>query len=333
MSDLRTNFMGLELINPLVISASPFTEDITRVVELEKAGAGAVVMHSLFEEQITQESLALDHHLEYGTNSFAEALSYFPKVGRYSLGTETYLKQIESLKKNVQIPIIASLNGTRSGKWVEYAKKFESAGADALELNLYYLPTDSSLSSAELENNYLELVQNVVLAVSLPVAVKISPFYTSLPNFARLIAEVGARGLTLFNRFYQPDFDIDELEIVHKIELSQSYEMLLPLRWVAILSGQIDIDFALTSGVKSGKDLIKAMMSGAKITMIASEILKKGPTRVTEILEEIKKWMDEKDYHSIQQMQGSMNFNSVSNPTAFERANYMKVLSSYKELP
>ncbi|MBT3669058.1 MAG: dihydroorotate dehydrogenase-like protein [Chloroflexi bacterium] len=333
MKKLETNYLGLKLKNPLVVSASPFSEKVEAVVELEKAGVSALVMHSLFEEQITHESLSLDHHLEYGTDSFAEALSYFPDSGRYTLSTDSYLEKLRDLKKAVDIPIIASLNGSSSGKWIEFAEKIEAMGADALELNLYYLPTDPEQTSMTLENTYLELVQNICRAVEIPVAAKLSPFFSSLPNFSKNLADAGVQGLVLFNRFYQPDLDLDELEVVPKLNLSNNQEMLLPLRWVSILYGRVDLDFALTSGVQSGLDVLKAMMAGANVTMVASELLRKGYGRATEILESINMWMEENDYESIQQMQGSMSMQSVSDPSAFERANYMKVLSSFTDLP
>jgi dihydroorotate dehydrogenase (fumarate) len=333
MVDLKTSYLGLELKNPLVISASPLSEDVEKIQQLENAGASAVVMYSLFEEQITKESLALDHYMEQGTESYAEALSYFPKFGRYTIGAETYLEQIRTLKDAVDIPVIASLNGASKGKWIEYAERMEASGADALELNIYYLPTDTEENSTSVESNYLDLIQNVCMAVEIPVAIKLSPFFTSLPNFAKQAAEAGAKGLVLFNRFYQPDIDLDELEVVPNLQLSHNSEMLLPLRWISILYGRVDADFALTSGVQSGLDILKAMMVGAKVTMVASEFLRRGTGRATEMLKTIELWMEEHEYVSIEQMQGSMSQKSVADPAAFERANYMRVLSSYKSLP
>lgn len=333
MVDLKTTYLGLELKNPLVASASPLSEKVERVEALERAGVSAVVMYSLFEEQIIQESLAANHYLEQGTDSFAEALSYFPKVGRYSIGAQTYLDHLQNLKEAVDIPIIASLNGTSRGKWIEYAERIEASGADALELNLYYLPTDTDEGAGQLEAKYLDLIQNVCAAVEIPVAVKLSPFFTSLPNFAVLAAKAGAAGLVLFNRFYQPDFDLDELEVVPSLELSSRNEMRLPLRWISIMHGRVPLDFALTTGVQSGADVLKAMMAGAKVAMVASEFLRHGIGRASEILESIQIWMKEHEYDSIEQMQGSMSQKAVTNPAAFERANYMKVLSSFTELP
>lgn len=332
MVDLTTSYLGLKLKNPLVASASPISEDVEKVQQLENAGVAAVVMYSLFEEQITKESLALDHYMEQGTETYAEALSYFPSFGRYTIGAETYLEHIRTLKDAVDIPIIASLNGASKGKWIEYAERMEASGADALELNIYYLPTNPDDDANSVESRYLDLIENVCMAVEIPVAVKLSPFFTSLPNFAKNAAKAGAKGLVLFNRFYQPDIDLDELEVVPTLKLSSNSEMLLPLRWISILHGHVDVDFALTSGVQSGMDILKAMMVGAKTTLVASEFLRKGSIRATEMIKSIELWMEENGYESIEQMQGSMSQKSVADPAAFERANYMKVLSSYKNL-
>jgi dihydroorotate dehydrogenase (fumarate) len=331
MANFKTTYLGLELKNPLVASASPLSEKVESVQELEQAGVSAVVMYSLFEEQITQESLALDHHMEAGTESYAEALSYFPNVGRYSVGPDTYLEHLRALKEAVDIPIIASLNGASRGKWIEYAERIEASGADALELNIYYLPTDPDEASVDVEANYLDLIQNVSMAVEIPVAVKLSPFFTSLPNFARQSKEAGAKGLVLFNRFYQPDFDLDELEVVPSLNLSSREELRLPLRWISILYGRVDLDFALTTGVDSGIGVLKSMMAGAKVAMVASEFLRKGTSRATEMLKSMEIWMDAHEYDSVEQMQGSMSQKAVADPSAFERSNYMRVLSSFSE--
>jgi dihydroorotate dehydrogenase (fumarate) len=330
MVDLSTKYLGLDLKNPLIASASPLSERVEYVEEMAQAGISAVVMYSLFEEQITKESLKLHQDLERGAGQFAEALSYFPDVGRYSVGPETYLDHLRALKAAVDIPVIASLNGSSSGKWIEYAEKIEASGADALELNLYYLPTDLDQTSIALESTYLDLVGNVCMAVEIPVAIKLSPFFTALPNFAKKLAEAGVEGLVLFNRFFQPDFDIEELEVTPNLVLSTREEMRLPLRWISILYGQIDVDFALTTGVQTAEDVLKAMMGGAKVTMIASELLRKGIQRGAEILDSMQVWMEEREYESVEQMQGSMCKEAVSDPAAFERANYMKVLSSYR---
>ena len=328
--DLKTTYLGLELKNPLVAAASPLSEKVENVQGLAEAGISAVVMYSLFEEQIIHESMELDHYLNQNVESYAEALSYFPESGKYTLGPDVYVKQVKKLKDAVSIPIIGSLNGVSTGGWIDYAQKIQDAGADALELNLYYLPTDINLTSADLENAYITLVENVCSKVDIPVAVKLSPTFTALPNVAKRMVDAGAQGLVLFNRFYQPDFDLDELEVVPNLQLSKSAELRLPLRWIAILYGKIKADFALTSGVHKASDVLKAMMSGAKVTMLASAILKNGPTRATKILSELTSWMEENEYQSIQQMQGSMSQQAVADPAAFERANYMKVLNSYR---
>jgi len=330
MVDLRTTYLGLELKNPLVASASPLSEKLETVQNLEQAGVSAVVMYSLFEEQIVQESLKLDQDLSRGTETYAEALSYFPNVGRYSVGPETYLEHLRALKEAVDIPVIASLNGATRGKWIEYAERIEASGADALELNIYYLPTSPDEVGAEVEAGYLDLIQNVTMAVEIPVAVKLSPFFTSLPNFAKQAKEAGAKGLVLFNRFYQPDFDLDELEVVPSLDLSTNAEMRLPLRWISILYGRVDLDFALTTGVDSGISILKGMMAGAKVTMVASEFLRKGVDRASEMLKSMEAWMEEHEYESVEQMQGSMSQKAVADPSAFERSNYMRVLSSFE---
>jgi len=288
-----------------------------------------VVMYSLFEEQIIQESLKLDNDLSRGTYSYAEALEYLPDYGMYSIGPERYLENLIRIKQAVSIPVIGSLNGISTGGWIDYARRIEGAGADALELNLYELATDLSLISSELEERHIQLVQDIRRKVKIPLAVKLSPFYTALPNFASRLVEAGADGLVLFNRFYQPDFDLEELEVVPNLVLSNSHELRLPLRWIAILFGRLQADFALTSGVHNGLDALKAIMAGASVTMLTSELLKNGVGRVSEILSEMVTWMVEREYESIDQMKGSMSQKSVAEPAAFERANYMKVLSSY----
>ena len=336
MTDLTTNYLGLNLKNPLVASASPLSKKIETARRLEEAGIAAIVMYSLFEEQIIHESLELDHYLPRGTDSFAEAMSYLPDGGMYSIGPEKYLDQVAGLKKALKIPVIGSLNGVSKGGWTRYAKQIQDAGADALELNLYYIPTDLDLTAQELENSQVELVAEVKSVISIPLAVKLSPFVTVLPNFARRIVEAGANGLVLFNRFYQPDFDLEELEIVHNLDLSTSADLRLPLRWISILHGKVKADFALTSGIHKSKDLLKAMMAGAKVGMVASELLwgaTPAPQRIKEILSHIREWMEKHEYTSIKQMQGSMSQKNVREPAAFERANYMKVLGSWRELP
>jgi dihydroorotate dehydrogenase (fumarate) len=333
MVDLTTTYLGLNLENPIVASASPLSKKVESAKKLNDAGVGAIVMFSLFEEQIINESLELDHYLTRNTDSFSEALSYLPNTGTYAIGPEKYLDHVSAVKKAVNVPVIGSLNGVSKGGWSRYARYIQDAGADALELNLYYIATDPALTSQELEDTYVELVAEVKASIKIPLAVKLSPFITSIPNVASRLVEAGANGLVLFNRFYQPDFDLERLEVIHNVILSNSDELRLPLRWVSILHGRVNADLALTSGVHTAEDVIKAMMAGAKVTMLASELLKHGPKRVPEILAGMTKWMEEHEYESIRQMQGSMSQRSVKEPSAFERANYMKVLSSWRDMP
>ncbi len=329
MIDLTTQYLGLQLKNPLVASASPLSKKVDTVRALEEAGISAVVMFSLFEEQIEHESLALDHYLNYGTESFAEALTYFPDLEKYNIGPEAYLDLIRKAKESVAIPVIGSLNGISTGGWVRYAKMIEEAGADALELNLYYIPTDTHATAQELEQEQIDLVRDIRKQIRIPLAVKLSPFYTSLPNLAGQIVKAGANGLVLFNRFIQPDLDIETLEVNPTLQLSTSDELRLPLRWTSILYGRVQADLALTSGVHTAQDVVKAVMAGANVTMLASELIAHGPGRATELIEEIETWMQSFEYESIKQMHGSMSQQAVAEPTAFERANYMKALTSY----
>lgn len=329
MVDLSTTYLGIKLKNPLVASSSPLTQKVDSIQKMEEAGVSAVVLYSLFEEQIVQESLKLHHDLLRGSESYAEALSYLPDYGQYSIGPEKYIDHIKKVKKAVNIPVIGSLNGVTTGGWIEYAKKIEQAGADALELNLYYLATDPEMTSSALEDNYIHLVQDIRRQIDIPIAVKLSPFFTALPNFARRLQQAGANGLVLFNRFYQPDLDLESLEVVPNLVLSNSYEVRLPLRWIAILYGKIGVDFALTSGVHTAEDMLKAVMAGANVTTIASTLLKNGIEASTNILSTAKKWMEDHEYESISQMRGSMSQQAVGDPATFERANYMRVLSSY----
>jgi len=333
MSDLTTTYLGLTLKNPIVASASPLSKKIDSAKKLDEAGVGAIVMYSLFEEQIIHESLELDHFLTRGTDSFAEAMSYLPDSGSYATGPGKYLDHVTALKKAVSVPVIASLNGVSKGGWTKYARYMQDAGADAIELNLYYVASDPNLTSIELENAYVELVADVKSSISIPLAVKLSPFLTSIPNVCKKLADAGADGLVLFNRFYQPDFDLDDLDVVHTLHLSNSTELNLPLRWISILYGKIKADLALTSGVHTAQDVIKAMMAGAQVTMLASELLANGYKRVPEILSVMEAWMQEREYASVKQMQGSMSQQAVREPAAFERANYMKVLGSWRDLP
>ncbi len=329
MTDLSTTYLGLKLKNPLVAGASPFSKKVDVARRLEDAGASAVVMYSLFEEQIIHESRALDFFLSQGTESHAEAMTYFPEMERYNVGPESYLELIQKLKTSLDIPIIASLNGISKGGWVDYAGRMQEAGADALELNIYYLPTDSGLDGRKLENDHVDLVQSIREQVKIPLAVKLSPFFTSLPNLTQRLVDAGANGLVLFNRFYQPDLDIETLEVVPSIELSTSKEMRLPLRWIAILYGRVKADLALTTGIHEARDVLKAMMAGASVVQMASELLAKGIGRIGEIQKDLIAWMEQMEYDSIQQMQGSMSQQAVADPSAFERANYMKALTSF----
>ncbi len=329
MVDLTTTYLGFKLKNPLVASPSPLAEKVENLKKMEAAGISAIVMYSLFEEQIIHESLELDHYLNSGTESFAEALTYFPDVGRYSLAPEKYIHALEKTKRAVNIPVMGSLNGVSTGGWIEYARKIQDAGADGLELNLYYIPTDLSLTSSQLEDNYVRLVSDIRAKVHIPLAVKLAPFFTALPNFANRLVEAGANGLVLFNRFYQPDLDLDTLDVVPNLVLSNSDELRLPLRWIAILYGKVKADLALTSGVHTREDAIKAIMAGANVAMTTSALLKRGTVAIQQILTGMEEWMVAHEYESVQQMRGSMSQGAVTDPAAFERANYMKVLNSF----
>lgn len=300
---------------------------------MEDAGAAAIVMYSLFEEQINFESHWIDHYLSYNTNAYAEALDYYPDLGRYNVGPDEYLNLIWRAKQSVDIPIIGSLNGVSTGGWIEYARKIEEAGADGLELNLYYIPTETRHDSASVESMYLDVLRDVKRTISIPVAVKVGPFFSAFGHMATQFADAGANALVLFNRFYQPDFNLDTLEVAPHLVLSNSNEMRLPLRWVAILYGRVPVDFAITSGVHTHLDVLKGLMAGANVTMIASELLRNGIDRITDILGEMSQWMEEREYESVEQMQGSMSQINVAEPAAFERANYMKVLQSWRMDP
>ena len=333
MVDLSTTYLGLKLRNPLVASASPLSEKVETVKELEAAGISAIVMYSLFEEQIIHESLELDHFLFYGTEISPEFDSFYPKSGKYTLKADAYVEQLRKIKQAVKIPVIGSLNGVSSGGWIKYAKKIEEAGADALELNLYFLPTNPNQTATQIEDNYIALVHDIRSSIKIPLAVKLSPFFTSIPNIAKRLVEAGANGLVLFNRFYQPDFDLEELTVVPNLILSTSNELRLPLRWIAILYGQIKADLALTTGIHTAEDVVKTTMAGASIAMTTSLLLAQGINRIPVLLADIEKWMTVHEYESIQQMRGSLSQKSVAEPAAFERANYMKVLSSFKSMP
>ncbi|HOI30197.1 MAG TPA: dihydroorotate dehydrogenase-like protein [Melioribacteraceae bacterium] len=330
--DLSTTYMGLKLKNPIVPSSSPLSQSVDNVKKMEDAGAAAVVVYSLFEEQITHESGELDHYLSYGTESYAEALSYFPEPQQFHLTPYQYLDHIAALKKSVSIPVIGSLNGVSTGGWVKYAKNIEQAGADALELNIYYIATNPNLTGSEIETMYVDVLTEIKKNVKIPVAMKLSPFFTSMSNVARRLDNAGADALVLFNRFYQPDFDLEKLEVVPNLVLSTNWEMRLPLRWIAILYGNIKASLGATSGIHSHEDVIKVMMAGGDVAMMASELLVKGIGRITEIIDGLKEWMEKNEYSSIDMMKGSMSQKKIAQPAAFERANYMKLLQSWKTL-
>jgi dihydroorotate dehydrogenase (fumarate) len=329
MMDLSTTYLGLNLKNPLVASASPLSEDLGNIRRMEDAGAAAVVLHSLFEEQINLESQELDRSLGAGTESFAESLTYLPELSAYNRGPEGYLDHLYRAKRAIRIPIIASLNGASPGGWTRYARKMEEAGADAVELNIYFLPTDADVSAAEVERNYCDLVRQVKSTLRIPVAVKLSPYFSAMANLGRLMDQAGANALVLFNRFYQPDFDLENLEVVPNLVLSSSYELLLRVHWVAILYGNVRADLAVTGGIHTAEDVLKAMMAGAQVAMMTSALLKNGIGHFQKVLAELTRWMEEHEYDSIRQMRGSMAMRSVANPSAFARSNYMRVLSSY----
>jgi dihydroorotate dehydrogenase (fumarate) len=328
--NLQTKYMGLTLKNPIVPSASPLSRTVDGVKHLEDAGASAVVVYSLFEEQISHEAGEFEHYITSNSESFAEALSYFPDVGEYNLGPDEYLKHISSLKKSVSIPVIGSLNGVSGGGWMKYAKLIEEAGADGLELNVYYIPTDPKKDGAVIEEIYLRDLIKIKKSVKIPVAMKLSPYFSSMSNMAKKLDSAGADALVLFNRFYQPDFDLENLEVVPNLELSSNWEMRLPLRWIAILRGNINASLAATSGIHNYQDVLKVIMAGADVANMCSELLNNGVVRISEILKDLEKWMEEKEYESIEQMKGSMSQKSVADPAAFERANYMKALNNYK---
>jgi dihydroorotate dehydrogenase (fumarate) len=330
--DLTTTYLGLKLKNPIVPSASPLSHHLDTMKRLEDSGAAAIVMYSLFEEQIEHETKEFDHYMSYGTESFAEALSYFPAPSDFNHGPDEYVEDVRRAKQALGIPVIGSLNGISTGGWTKYAQKIEQAGADALELNVYYIPTDPAMSGQEVENRYVEILESVRKSVRIPVAVKLSPFFSALAHTATTLDRAGASGLVLFNRFYQPDIDLTNLEVTPNVVLSSSQSLRLPLRWIAILYGKIQGSLAATSGIHDAEDVLKAIMAGADVTMMCSALLKHGPRHVTKVLEDLNRWMLEHEYVSVQQMKGSMSQKSVADPSSFERANYMKALQSFKPL-
>lgn len=348
MTDLATTYLGIDLKSPLVASASPLSEEIDNIRQMEDAGAAAVVLHSLFEEQIALEDEALNRGLSAGTESFAESLSYLPEVSqykhvpdfgasskvpdmsRYNQGPEGYLEHVRRAAEAVSIPVIASLNAASAGGWVKHARKIEEAGASALELNIYFLPTDPNVSGSDIEKRYCDLVRQVKSTIHIPVAVKLGPYFSAMANFAQQLDKAGADALVLFNRFYQPDFDLENLEVVPTVNLSTSQELLLRLHWVAILYGHMRPDMAITGGVHTAEDVLKSMMAGARVAMMTSALLHDGIGHLDKVRKDLVQWMEDHEYESIKQMQGSLALRSVANPSAFERANYMRVLGSYR---
>jgi dihydroorotate dehydrogenase (fumarate) len=328
--DLTTTYLGLTLRNPLVASSSPLTRHISTLRQLEDAGAGAVVLYSLFEEEITLETQTLDRYLTEGVESYAEALSYFPEAPTYrATGPKAYLEHLRRASNALHIPVIASLNGVSTGGWVQYAREIEQAGADALELNVYFLPTDPNMTGAEVEQLYLDVLRDVKGVVTIPVAMKLSPFFSATANMACRLVEAGADGLVLFNRFYQPDLDLENLEVVPNLVLSRSDELRLPLRWIALLYGRVQTDLALTTGVHTAEDALKGLAAGANVVMLTSELLQNGIGRLGEILGDMARWLIEHEYQSLDQLRGSLSQVNCGAPAAFERANYIRVVTSY----
>lgn len=329
MIDLTTSYLGFRLRSPLVASSSPLCKDIGKLQQIEDAGAGAVVLHSLFEEQIVLEGNALDRFLTEGSDSHAEALSYFPDLQSYNIGPDGYLRHIEHAKRVLNIPLIASLNGISTGGWVKYAKLIEQAGADALELNIYFLPTRADLSAGELEKSYVELARDIRSQVTIPVAVKLGPFFTAFADFARRLDQTGVNALVIFNRFYQPDFNLETLEVEPSLHLSTRDDLRLRLHWTALLFGNLKAQLAITGGINSAEDAVKGIMAGAQVVMTTSALLRYGIGYLAALEANLREWMQEHEYDSIDQMRGAMSAARVAEPAAFARANYIKVLSGY----
>ena len=333
MIDLSTTYLGLQLRTPLVASASPLSQEIDGIRRLEDAGASAVVLYSLFEEQLRQEKLELEHRLSAGTESFAESLTYFPQPSEFRVGPEGYLNHIRRAKETVSIPIIASLNGATAGGWTQYASLIEQAGADALECNIYFLPTDPDVAAAEIEQQYLDILQAVKSIVTIPVSVKLSPFFSNMAHMAKRLDQAGADGLVLFNRFYQRDIDLEELELKPNVLLSTPQALRLPLTWIGILYGRLKAGLAATSGVHEPEDVIKLLMVGASVTMLCSTLLRNGPNHLRYIEQGVRDWIDTHGYESVRQMQGSMSQLRCADPRAFERAQYMRAVTSMPSQP
>jgi dihydroorotate dehydrogenase (fumarate) len=328
--NLKTKYLGLDLKNPVMPGASPLVDQLDNVRRLEDAGAAAIVMHSLFEEQITKQQISEFYHTESSAESSSEASSFFPQMDDYALGPDRYLAQISKIKEMCDIPVIGSLNGISLGGWTEYARHIEQAGADALELNVYYVATDPDEPGSSVESRTLYILQAVKDAVSIPVSVKLSPYFSSPGHFAKQLDQMGANGLVLFNRFYQPDIDIEELEATPRLELSNSTELRLRLRWAAILHGHLKADIALGGGVHTVEDIIKSIMSGANVVQVVSSLLKYGPSHIGELISGLLHWLEKHEYDSLDQMRGSMSLRNCPDPSAFERANYLRVLQLWK---
>ncbi len=326
MIDLTTSYLGLNLASPLVVSASPLSRDVDGICRLEEAGASAVVLYSLFEEQLRQEEIELNHHLAAGTESYAESLTYFPQPSEFHTGPEGYLNHIRKAKASVKIPIIASLNGSTLGGWTKFAAEIQRAGADAIECNIYHIPTDPKASAADIENGYIEIIRAVKSVVTIPVAVKVSPFFSNFANMAQRFDAAGADGLVMFNRFYQPDIDLEELEIRPNVLLSSQQALRLPLTWIGILYGKVKASLAGTSGVHSAEDVVKLLMVGANVTMLCSSLMRHGINHLRHVERELREWMEEHEYESVRQMQGSMSQQRCADPGAFERAQYMRAV-------
>jgi dihydroorotate dehydrogenase (fumarate) len=332
MIDLNTTYLGLKLKSPLVASASPLSRDVDGICRLEDAGASAVVLYSLFEEQLRLEEADLDYHLAAGTESFAESLTYFPQANEFHTGPEGYLNHIRKAKAASRIPIIASLNGSTMGGWTKFASEIEQSGADALECNVYYIPTDPNLTAADVEKTYLDILRAVKAAVKIPVAIKLSPFFSNMANMAHRLDEAGADALVMFNRFYQPDIDLEELEIRPNVLLSTPQALRLPLTWIGILFGRVKAGLAATGGVHSAEDVIKLLMVGANVTMMCSSLMRHGVNHVRHVERGLREWMEEHEYESVKQMQGSMSQIKCADPGAFERAQYMRAVKGMQHI-
>jgi dihydroorotate dehydrogenase (fumarate) len=330
--DLSTTYLGINLRTPLVVSASPLSQEIDDIKRMEDAGASAVVLYSLFEEQLTNDSLELDYYLTHHTESYAESLTFFPEPVQFHLGPEGYLNHIRKAKEAVKIPVIASLNGTSPGGWTAYAKEMEQAGADAIELNIYSIPADIHLSGAEVEHTYLDILEMIKPHVKIPVTVKLSPFFSNLAHMAKRMDEEGADGLVLFNRFYQPDINFETLEIQSNIILSTPQALRLPMRWIAILYGRIHCSLAATSGIHTAQDVLKMLMVGADVTMLCSVLFRRGIEHIHNIEVDLAQWMNEHEFTSVRQLQGSMSQKHCANPGDFERAQYVQALQNYKPM-